>query len=329
MQTQRGILHPNSMAMDLRAQNAGHKLGLGIAIITAAFFCSASMSALSKEAAAVPSVIILFLQYAISFIVFVPFAIRNGPRTLRTEHFFLQLFRSLCGAVCQLLFFISVRSIPLLDAVLLSNSAPLFIPVVVFLWFRRPIQPAVWASLFIGLVGVALIIKPGPQLLKDPASLIALAAGLLSALALVATNKLAETEPPVRILIYNFGLATTLLIPVSLPVWKALTLHQWIILLGIGLLYAVTQYLIILAYRYASASELSPFNYTVVIFSGLLGWMLFGNTPDRYAILGTALICAGGILSISAGHPEGKGHAFGFGHWKLHWKTAQAAQTSS
>jgi drug/metabolite transporter (DMT)-like permease len=90
--------------------------------------------------------------------------------------------------------------------------------------------------------------------------------------------------------------------------------------LGVGVFYALTRYLIILAYRYASAAELSPFNYTVVIFSGLLGWQFFGDVPAAMSILGTVLICARGILSILAGHSEGRGHAFGNGYWRLRWK---------
>lgn len=311
--------------MDLKAQTAGHKLSLGILLITSAFLCSAILSTFSKEAAGVPPLLILFLQYAISFLVFVPSAATSGVAHLRTDRFWLQLFRSLVGSVCQLLFFIAVRSIPLLDSVLLSNAAPLFIPLVIYVWFRKTVKPLVWASLLIGLFGIILIIKPGPQMFHNPASLVALLAGLFSALALVATNKLAETEPPSRILIYNFGLSTVLLIPVAFFVWKPVTGRQWLLLLGVGGFYALTQYLIILAYRYASASELSPFNYTVVIFSGLLGWWVFGTVPDALAILGTILICAGGILSIEAGHIEGLGHAFGSGHWKPHWKLLHRA----
>lgn len=306
--------------MDIKAQSSGHNLPLGITLITLAFFCAAVMSTLSKAAAGVPPLLILFLQYAISFVVFVPSGIAAGPSGLKTGHFWLQLFRSLAGSVCQLLFFVAVRSIPLLDSVLLSNAAPLFIPVVVYIWFRKAVLPLVWLSLLIGLVGIVLIIKPGPQMFHNPASLLALIAGLFSALALVATNKLAETERPTRILIYNFGLSTLLLVPLAIWAWKPLTSQQWLLPLGVGIFYALTQYLIILAYRYASAAELSPFNYTVVIFSGLLGWRFFGNVPDTSAIIGTILICAGGILSIRAGHPEGRGHAFGYGHWQLHWK---------
>lgn len=306
--------------MDIRAQDAGHRLTRGIILITLAFFCSAVMGAFGKAASGVPPLVTLSLQYGISFLVFVPNAVSIGPANLKTQHFGLQLFRSVAGSACQLLFFIAVRSIPLLDAMLLSNAAPLFIPLVIYVWFRKRVQPLVWVSLLIGLAGIVLIIKPGPELVRNPASLIALIAGLLSALALVATNKLTETERPARILIYNFGLSTLLLLPLCIWAWKPLSSRQWLLLLGVGLTYAATQYLIILAYRYADAAQLSPFNYTVVIFSGVLGWWLFGNVPDFAAIIGTLLICAGGILSIEAGHSEGRGHAFGNGHWQLRWK---------
>lgn len=315
--------------MDLRAQAAGHNLPLGIVLITVAFFCAAVMSALSKAASGVPPLLLLFLQYGISFLVFVPAAAKAGRTNLKTQHVWLQLFRSLAGSICQLLFFIAVGSIPLLDSVLLSNAAPLFIPMVVYVWFRKTVQPLVWISLMIGLAGIIMIIKPGPQMFHNPASLIALLAGLFSALALVATNRLAETEPPLRILIYNFGFSTLLLAPVCIWAWKPLTGRDWLLLLGVGLFYALTQYLIIQAYRYASATELSPFNYTVVVFSGILGWWLFGNVPDAVAVLGTVLICAGGILSIEAGHPEGHGHAFGSGHWMPHWKLARPKLNSA
>jgi len=310
----------NRLAMDIKARDSGDRLYLGILLITLAFFCAAVMSTLSKAASGVPPLVTLSLQYGISLLVFLPSAAKAGRSGLKTAHFGLQLFRSVAGSACQLLFFVAVKSTPLLDSVLLSNAAPLFIPIVVYFWFGKEVRPAVWLSLLIGLAGIALIIKPGPQMFQNPASLLALTAGLFSALALVATNKLTETEPPARILIYNFGLSTLILMPVCIWAWKPLTVTQWLVLVGVGVSYALTQYLIIRAYRYASAAQLSPFNYTVVIFSGLLGWWFFGNVPDVLAVVGTVLICSGGILSIVTGQSEGRGHAFGSGHWQLRWK---------
>jgi len=298
-----------------RVTAKGPNLPLGIGLITSAFLCAAIMSAFSKAAVGIPALLLLFLQYGISFLVFAPSVLKEGPSMLKTDHIWLHVFRSLAGSVCQLLFFIAVKSIPLLDATLLSNAAPLFIPLVVYVWLKKTVQPLVWVSLLIGLVGIILIIKPGPEMFKNPASLIALVAAVFSAVALVATNILSQTEPPMRILVYNFGISTVLLIPVCFFVWVPLNSHDWLLLLGVGGFYALTQYLIILAYRQASAAQISPFNYTVVIFSGLLGWWFFGNVPDWISLVGTVLICAGGILSIKAGHPEGHGHAHGCGSW--------------
>lgn len=303
-------------------------LPLGVALITLAFLCSAIMSSLSKAATGVPPLLILFLQYSISFLVFVPTLLRSGLSILKTSRIGLHIFRSLAGSFCQLLFFIAVTSLPLMDSVLLSNAAPLFIPLIVFVWLHKTVQPLVWVSLVFGLIGIALIIKPGPQMFSNPASLIALTSGFFSALALVATNTLSQSEPPSRILLYNFGISTIVLIPLAISVWRPLTGRQWILLLGVGASYALTQFLIIAAYRHADAAQISPFNYTVVIFSGLLGWRFFGNVPDAAAILGTLLICGGGVLSIEAGHHEGRGHAFGNGHWSHWWPFRREAAAS-
>lgn len=309
-------------AIDIRAQDAGHNLGKGIALIVTGFLWAAVMGAVTKALHGVSPLLTLFCQYAVAFLCFVPSGLRMGLPALRTQRLGLQIFRSLAGSACQLLFFFSLRTLPLLDASLLSNSAPLFIPIVVWIWWRKPASRTVVLSLFIGLIGVVLTIHPGPQLLHDPAALLALGSGILSAVALVATNRLAQTDPPSRTLLYNFGVSTMLLIPVAAKIWTPLPARAWLMLLSIGVLYALTQWFIILAYRYAGATELSPFNYSVVVFSGILGWIFFNNVPGPAAIAGTLLIGAGGILSTRTGHPEGKGSWFGAGHWHSPWKIA-------
>jgi len=307
----------------IQAHDAGHSLPRGIALIVTAFLCSATMGAVTKSMHQTSPLLMLFFQYAIGFLCFLPSGLRLGVRELRTKRLGLQIFRSIAGSACQLLFFMSLRSLPLLDSSLLSNSAPLFIPIVVWVWMRKTISLQVAVSLLIGLAGVLLIIHPGPELLDDPAALLALASGVLSAVALVATNLLTETDPPARILLYNFGVSALLMAPVAVPLWKPFSGRVWVMLVSIGVLFALTQWFIIVAYRYASATELSPFNYSVVVFSGILGWVIFGNVPTAAALVGTVLICGGGILSITKGHAEGRGSWFGVGHWHWFWKSAR------
>ncbi len=290
-------------------------LPLGIALIVLAFFLSALTGFAGKFLHGVPVAITVFVQYGVSTLLFLPMVLEHGRAGLKTAHPGLLVVRSLGGSAAQLTFFLSLAGLPLLDASLLSNASPLFIPLIVWVWLRKPVQRVVWASLAVGLVGVVLVIHPGPQIFRDPASLIALGSGFLSAVGLTTTNKLAETEPPFRILFYNFGISTVCLLPVAVFAWRPLGWKDVLLLGSIGVLFALTQWCIIVAYRYASATELSPFNYSVVIFSGLLGWAFLGNVPGAGALLGTVLICAGGILSIEGGHREGLGQPVGSGHW--------------
>jgi drug/metabolite transporter (DMT)-like permease len=74
----------------------------------------------------------------------------------------------------------------------------------------------------------------------------------------------------------------------------------------------------ILAYQHATASQIAPFNYSVVIFSGLIGWVVWHTSLDWLSVLGIALVCAGGILSIvlapAARHSHGMMPAHGYSH---------------
>ena len=74
--------------------------------------------------------------------------------------------------------FIAILKMPLMNTVLLSNSAPLFIPLIAWLWLREKISASTAISLVVGFVGVLLILKPGASLPRNPAALLATAAGL-------------------------------------------------------------------------------------------------------------------------------------------------------
>jgi drug/metabolite transporter (DMT)-like permease len=65
----------------------------------------------------------------------------------------------------------------------------------------------------------------------------------------------------------------------------------------IGLVSTAAQWLVVLAYRAAPASLLAPFSYVQLIFSGLLGFVMFGTVPDRWTFLGAGIIAASGLYT--------------------------------
>jgi drug/metabolite transporter (DMT)-like permease len=293
------------------------QLFLGIALIVAAFFCVAVMSAFGKAASGVSTATLSFFQSFISLVLFLPWTLRHGLADLRTNQLPLHVARALSGLLSQVLYFWAVREMSLIDAVLLVNAAPLFIPVVAFVWNRTPITRAVGISLLVGFVGVVLIIKPGADLLTNPSALIALSAALFSAIALVSVNKLSDHNEPDTILFYYFFIASVVTLPFAVAGWSEPTALEWGYLAGVGVFMALAQLLIILAYQHASASQIAPFNYSVVIFSGLIGWLVWHTTLDWVSGLGVLLVCVGGILSVlltpDARHSHGMLPVHGYG----------------
>lgn len=298
---------------------------LGGGLIVAAFLCVAIMSALGKAAVDVPTGTIVFFQNFISLILFLPWVLRGGTSGIKTTRIGLHVVRAITGLLSQALMFVAVKKMPLMNAVLLSNSAPLFIPLITWVWLRKKIGAIVWASLLVGFAGVAFILKPSPALLADPSALLATSAAIFSAFALVTVNLLSTTETTQRILFYYFLISSIAAAPFMATEWREPTGREWLLLGGIGFFMAASQLLIILAYRYASAGRIAPFNYSVVVFSGAIGWLVWKNKPDLLSFAGVVLVALGGILSTKYGGRESRGHFGWIGHWnhRFHKRTQE------
>ena len=301
----------------LSSQGTVENASLGGLLIVLAFLCVAIMSAFGKAAVRVSTGTIVFFQNFISLLLFLPWALRHGTAGVKTSRIGLHVLRAVSGLLSQALMFIAVKKMPLMNAVLLTNSAPLFIPLITWVWLKEKISGVVWASLLVGFLGVMLILKPSAALLSNPAALAATTAALFSAFALVTVNRLSTTETTQRILFYYFLFSSLAAAPFAFASWKILSTREWMYLIGIGVSMAISQLLIILAYRHASAGRIAPFNYSVVVFSGLIGWLVWRNAPDILSLFGVLFVSVGGILSTKFGGPDSRGHFGWIGHWNL------------
>ncbi len=299
------------------APPAAARVGVGASLIVAAFGLIAVMSAFGKAAGGLSPATLVFFQNGVALALFAPWALRHGPAGVRTAHLTLHAVRGVGGMLSQVLGFYALARMPLMNVVLLTNSAPLFIPLVALLWLHERVSAATWVSLAVGFVGVVLILRPSPALLRDPAAAVAVLAAAFSAVALVTVNKLSATEPTSRILFYYFGIATACTAPFLAVGWHAPTAEQWGFLGGIGGCMAASQLLIILAYHYAKPAAIAPFNYSVVVFSGLIGWLVWGDVPGWLAVAGVALVTIGGVLSTATAGPSARGHLGWIGHLNL------------
>ena len=157
------------------------------------------------------AVVVLF-QNLISFLFILPVAVHGGWASLRTRRIGLHLLRASTGTACWYALFLAITMMPLTNAILLTFSAPLWMPVIAWAVFRKKSSTATWVGAAVGFAGVMLVLQPQHNQF-NVGTVFPLAGALFLAIAMMSVRWLAATEPMPRILFYYFGshreLATT------------------------------------------------------------------------------------------------------------------------
>jgi drug/metabolite transporter (DMT)-like permease len=118
----------------------------------------------------------------------------------------------------------------------------------------------------------------------------------------VLTRLLAATEQPIPTLFYTTlvgTVATSLILP---AVWIPPTAAVWAVMAAMGLVGMLGHLALFHAFTLAPASLLSPFIYTQIIWATLLGYWGFGDIPDGFTVLGSAIVVMSGIFLLRGRH---------------------------
>ena len=218
------------------------------------------------------------------------------PGGVRTSSFPLHLVRSMAGLGGMYCFFYVIARLQLSESFLLMSTAPLFIPLIAYLWIHEPVEPKVRGAIVIGFIGIILILKPGMGVFQ-PKAFIGLGAGLLGALAMVSIRRMSSSEPTIRIVFY-FTVFGTLISAMPLVwLWQSPRMEIWWLLVLMGLLAAVGQFLLTKGYSLAPVAKVGPFSYSNVVFAMLLGWIFWGESLDPLTWVGAFLVCIAGIIT--------------------------------
>jgi drug/metabolite transporter (DMT)-like permease len=215
---------------------------------------------------------------------------------LRTSYFPLHLLRSMAGLGGMYCFFYVIARLQLSESFLLMSTAPLFIPIIAYIWIHEPVERKVRGAIIIGFIGIILILKPGVGVFR-PIAFVGLGAGLMGALAMVSIRRMSSSEPTIRIVFY-FTVFGTLISAIPLVwSWQSPKAEIWWLLVLMGLLAAVGQFLLTKGYSLAPAAKVGPFSYSNVVFAMVLGWVLWGESLDFLTWVGAFLICIAGIIT--------------------------------
>ena len=270
----------------------------GIFYIVISAFCFALMSMFVHLSGDLPSTQKSFFRNLVAAM-FAGGILWKGqvPLRCKKENFLYLLLRSVFGTIGILCNFYAVDHLVLADASMLNKMSPFF--AVIFSYFLLKEKITVPQGLFVigAFVGSLFVIKPTFSNMDLLPSLIGLCGGIGAGAAYTMVRKLGERGEKGPFIVFFFSSFSCLVtLPYLIFDYHPMTLVQIGMLLLAGLSAAGGQFSITAAYCYAPAKEISVYDYSQIIFSSLLGFLVFGQVPDAWSWLGYGIILVMAVL---------------------------------
>ncbi len=256
---------------------------------------AAGMDATSKYLTqSYPVMQIVWARYAFQAVPLMLVLAPKLPRLMRTTRLGMQLMRSALLLGATVTFIYGLKKLPLAEASTILFLAPLIVTALSVPMLGERVGSRRWMAVVAGFGGALIIIRPTGEVVNLWVAF-PLATAFLYALYMVATRQLSRTDSSLTTLVYT-GLVGTLVMSAIIPFdWVAPDLRGWTLMVALGIMGSLNHFALILAFRAAPAAVISPFDYSRLIWATMLGYTIFGNLPDRWTMLGAAVIVGAGL----------------------------------
>ncbi len=231
--------------------------------------------------------------------------VRRSPFGGRSGLLFLRGLIGSCALVC---FYAAVVHLPLAEATVVHQTAPLWTALLAAWLLHERLRPRIVVALLGAFAGVLMIARPSWLFGGGPATplpwefaFVALLGAMLSAIAYVTVRRLGRTEDPL-VVVFWFPLVTVpMTAPFALPQWTWPTWQEWLLLLGIGASTQIAQVELTRGLAKEAAGRATAVGYLQVAFATLFGAVVFGALPDAWSWAGMATI----VVSLAAAGRRG------------------------
>lgn len=208
------------------------------------------------------------------------------------------LLRSVCGTLGIVCNFYAVDHLVLADANILNKMSPFFAILFSLFLLKEHANLFQYCAVLAAFGGSMLIIKPGFSADAFPA-FIGLLGGASAGAAYTVVRALSKQgEKSARIIFFFSAFSVLSMLPFLVFDYHPMTWTQLVLLLCAGLSATLGQFGVTLAYTHAPAKEISVFDYTQVLFAAMLGFILFGQIPDGWSVVGYCVICGVSVITF-------------------------------
>jgi drug/metabolite transporter (DMT)-like permease len=269
----------------------------GIALIVGSTVFLACSDAMAKYLSqSLPSIEIAWIRFLVFAIIVLPAMLTTAPNVFRSTRLGLQVWRGVALLSSSVFFITGLRFLPIAEASATSFVAPIFVTALSIVLLGENVGVRRWLATIVGLFGVMIIVRPGSSAFH-PAAVLPVISAFGWACTLIMTRMISGRDRAITTMAYSsvVGLCIlTAMVPLSwvTPSWRDIILG-----VCVGLASTTGQWIVVLAFRYADASVLAPFSYSQLVWATVLGFLIFGEVPDLWTLVGAAIIIASGLYT--------------------------------
>ena len=275
---------------------------VGILFAVAAYFSFSILDAFQKTAVINHSIFqLLFIRYIFTLLLSCSEAKRKkNYKFWQSNNVKLQVLRSFFSIIESGCFVLAFRYLSLADVHSVGSLTPVIIVALSALILKENVSPKTWIAIFVGFLGVLIILRPGLSIF-DIKSLLPLMAAFFLGLYQVVTRKVSENDSTETSLFYTSLIGFIVMSILAFVYWQPLTLNSYFLFIGIGIFFSMGIYFQIIALSKARASIIQPFHYTLIFWAIILGYLVYDDLPNIPTIVGAIIIAASGIYVLRAG----------------------------
>lgn len=270
-------------------KNSDYKLGILFIIISA--FCFALMNLFIRLSGDVPTLQKCFFRNFFALVVAVGTLVKSGTKfKIGKGNVKYLLIRSISGGVGMICNFYAVDHLAISDASILNKLSPFFAIIFSYFILKETAGAFDWISVIVAFVGAMFVVKPSFSLEVIPAAA-GFIGGLGAGLAYTFVRKLGmRGENSMIIVAFFSGFTSLMFLPYLILRYQPMSGKQWLFLILTGIAAAGGQIFITKAYSKAPAKEISVYDFSIVLFAALFGFMFLRQVPDILSFVGYIII---------------------------------------
>ncbi|WP_029031042.1 DMT family transporter [Salinarimonas rosea] len=237
---------------------------------------------------------VLLIRSLAALVVLAPFLMRTSPAALlRPDRPRLQALRVALSTLEVFCFYVAVANLPLADVLTYWMAAPIWVAALSPLVLGERVGWRRWSAIAVGFVGVVIALEPSRATIS-PAAGVSIV-GSLAFAGMMLLSRVLRGTPDTTLVLWQTagaGAAGLVLAPFA---WVAPSPIDLGLLALLGVLSMIGHIAVNRAFKLADAATIVPYQYTLLFFAAVLGWLVFGDVPRPALMLGAGIIVAAGV----------------------------------